>query len=68
VLPCGAGCWLLIQLAQRMPEVSGSLSLPLAAAALATLCICAYDLVVSLLPLAQLLRQSPAQLAAKYDL
>ena len=68
VLPTAAGCWLLIQLCGRVPELEGVLRLPLTAAILAAICICAYDLLVSLLPLMQLLRHSPAQLAAKYDL
>ena len=66
--PTVALTWLAIQVAGRIPELESTLELPWYIAALAGVCIIAYYLLVSVLPLGRLLRQPPAQLAAKYDL
>lgn len=68
LVPAVALTWLGIVLAAQIPELESTLELPLHTAAMAGACIVCYYLLVSALPLGRLLRQPPAQLAAKYDL
>ncbi len=68
ILPACAATWLALQLLQRVNSLAGAFRLNLPAAAGMAAVIAIYYLAVSLLPLASLLRASPAKLAAKYDL
>ena len=68
LLPTVVLTWLGISLAQKIPELESALELPPYVAAAAAIGIVMYYLLVSVLPLGRLLRQPPAQLAAKYDL
>ncbi len=68
LIPAVAVTWLGIRLAASVPEWEILLDLPLHTAALVAVCIVVYYLLVSVLPLGRLLRQPPAQLAAKFDL
>jgi hypothetical protein len=51
-----------------LPQQTLALELPLPVALAAGAAIVGYYLLVSVLPLGRLLRQPPAQLAAKFDL
>ena len=68
VLPTAAISWLLVYVLARIPEINLQLLLPWQAAVIVSAVLMGYYVLVSLLPLAQLLRLPPAQLAAKYDL
>ena len=68
MVPTVSLTWLGIEIASHIPELESNLELPWYVAAAAGLCIVAYYLMVSVLPLGRLLRQPPAQLAAKYDI
>ncbi len=68
LLPTVMLTWLGIMVAEKIPELESTLELPLQTAAIVAVCIVGYYLLVSVLPLGRLLRQPPAQLAAKYDL
>ena len=59
-----AGLWAV----RLLPQQTLALELPLPVALAAGAGIAAYYLLVSVLPLGRLLRQPPAQLAAKFDL
>lgn len=67
-LPAAVLTWAVVALMTAMPNAETSLLLPWYAAGTVSLAIFAFHLLVSLLPLAGLLRRPPAQLAAKYDL
>lgn len=68
IVPAAALVWLVISLAERIPELESTLELPWQAATVASGGILAYYLLVTLLPLCRLLRLPPARLAAKYDM
>jgi hypothetical protein len=59
-----AGLWAV----RLLPQQTLALELPLPVALAAGAAIVGYYLLVSVLPLGRLLRQPPAQLAAKFDL
>ena len=68
VVPSALLTWLAVFLLMTNPDTRLNLLLPWQAAAIVSGCILGYYILVSLLPLARLLRLPPAQLAAKYDI
>ena len=68
VVPTALLSWLGVYVLARVPEIALNLILPWQAAAIVSAVLLGYYVLVSLLPLAQLLRLPPAQLAAKYDM
>ena len=68
VLPATALTWLAIQIMNALPSLEFSMLLPVSVAAAVFAAITAYYLLVSLLPVQNLLRLPPARLAGKYDL
>lgn len=68
IVPTVLLTWLAVTLGRMIPELEITLKLPWQAAAMVGVCVLAYYLLVSALPLARLLRLPPAQLAAKYDM
>ena len=68
VLPATALTWLAIQIMNRLPSLEFSMILPLSVTAIVFASITVYYLLVSLLPVQNLLHLPPARLAAKYDL
>jgi predicted lysophospholipase L1 biosynthesis ABC-type transport system permease subunit len=68
IVPTAAVCWLGIHLLSGVPELEINLILPWQAAVAVSGALLVYYVIVSLLPLAQLLRLPPARLAAKYDM
>jgi len=67
LVPTAVLTWLGIYAAQEIPELESVLELPWQAAAVVTAGIVCFYLLVTVLPLARLLRCPPARLAAKYD-
>ena len=68
VLPATALTWLAIQIMNRLPSLEFSMILPLSVTAIVFASITVYYLLVSLLPVRNLLRLPPARLAGKYDI
>ena len=68
VLPATVLTWLAIQTMNRLPSLEFSMLLPVSVAAAVFAAITAYYLLVSLLPVQNLLHLPPARLAGKYDI
>lgn len=68
IIPSALVTWAAVAFINARTEIELSVILPWQAAAVTCLCILAYYLVMSVLPLFRLLRLPPAQLAAKYDM
>ena len=68
VIPAAAVSWLAVFVLRQIPEIGLELLLPWQAVLAVSCALLAYYALVSLLPLARLLRLPPAQLAAKYDM
>lgn len=66
-LPAAALTWAAVSVLTRIEDIGFSMILPLGVAAMVTVGILAYHLLVSLLPLWRLLRLPPARLAGRYD-
>ncbi|MBO7185162.1 MAG: ABC transporter ATP-binding protein/permease [Oscillospiraceae bacterium] len=68
IVPTAAVSWLSVYVLARIPEIALDLLLPWQATVIVSIVLLGYYVLGSLLPLAQLLRLPPAQLAAKYDM
>ena len=68
IAPTALISWLSVYVLSRVPEIALELLLPWQAAVIVSVVLLGYYVLVSLLPLAHLLRLPPAQLAAKYDM